>query len=61
MSYEITGVLTEVFQTKQITQSFLKREFVIEKTEHNGSRPFTETIKFQLINDRCDLIDPYRN
>ena len=59
MSYTIEGVLTEVFNTQQITEKFCKRELVIEKTENNGSRPFTETIKFQLTNDRCDLIDPY--
>ena len=59
MSYILEGVLTEVFQTQQMTEKFYKRDFVIEKTEHKGNRVFTETIKFQLTNDNCDLIDPY--
>lgn len=59
MSFEITGTISEVFDTQEITASFSKREFVIEKTESGGTRTFTETIKFQLTNDRCDLIDPY--
>lgn len=59
MSFEITGNLTEKFNTQEITASFKKREFVIEKTENAGGREFTEVIKFQLSQDRCDLIDPY--
>jgi len=53
MSYEITGNLIEKYPMQQITDSFTKREFVLEKTE-NG---FTEQIKFQLTQDRCDLIE----
>ena len=59
MSFEINGKLVEKFDTQNVTASFKKREFVIEKTESNGGRDFTETIKFQLSQDRCDLIDPY--
>ena len=59
MSFEINGKLVEKFDTQEITVSFKKREFVIEKTENAGGREFTETIKFQLSQDRCDLIDPY--
>ena len=59
MSFEITGKLSEKFDTQQVTNTFKKREFVIEKTENTGGREFTEVIKFQLSQDRCDLIDPY--
>ncbi len=60
MSFEIIGKLTEKFETQEITSSFKKREFVIEKTESSGGREFIEIIKFQLNQDRCDLIDPYQ-
>ncbi|MCP4550710.1 MAG: DUF3127 domain-containing protein [Bacteroidetes bacterium] len=60
MSFEITGKLTEKFETQEITSSFKKREFVIEKTESSGGREFIEVIKFQLSQDKCDLIDPYQ-
>lgn len=59
MSFEINGKLVEKFDTQEITNTFKKREFVIEKVENTGGREFTETIKFQLSQDRCDLIDPY--
>ena len=60
MSFEINGKLVEKFDTQEITNSFKKREFVIEKVESAGGREFTEIIKFQLSQDRCDLIDPYK-
>ena len=57
MSFEITGKLIEKFDTSQITERFRKREFVIEKRETSGLSEFIETIKFQLTQDRCELID----
>jgi len=58
MSFEIEGKLIEKFDTQKISDSFRKREFVIETAEEGGGRVFTEQIKFQLIQDKCDLIDP---
>ena len=59
MSYEMTGRLIEKFDTQEVTASFKKREFVLEKKEDANGREFIEIIKFQLSQDRCDLIDPY--
>lgn len=59
MSYELEGKLIEKFNTNQVSEKFKKREFVIEKREETGGREFIDTIKFQLTQDRCDLIDPY--
>ncbi len=56
MALEIQGKLIEVFEEQQISSSFKKREFVIETNENN----FTEQIKFELVQDRTDLIDPYK-
>lgn len=61
MSFEIEGKLIEKFATQQVTDTFRKREFVIEKTEEGfGGRTFTETIKFQLIQDRCDELENFK-
>ena len=60
MSFELTGKLIEKFDIQQITDSFQKREFVVEKTENASGRDFTETIKFQLTQDRCDLIEKFQ-
>lgn len=60
MSYELQGKLIEIFDTQQLSEKFKKREFVVETRETTGGREFVETIKFQLIQDRCDLIDSYK-
>ena len=57
MSFEITGKLIEKYNTVQVNDRFKKREFVIEKTESNGGMEFTDHIKFQLTQDRCNLVD----
>ncbi len=55
MALELTGKLVEKFEEQQISEKFKKREFVIETSENN----FTEQIKFELVQDRTDIIDPY--
>lgn len=59
MSFEITGKLIEKFDTQRISESFQKREFVLETSDNKGDRTFTEQIKFQLTQDRCSLVDNY--
>lgn len=59
MSFEITGQLFEKFETQKVSDRFQKREFVLLVEENNGGRIFTDHIKFQLIQDKCDLIDPF--
>jgi hypothetical protein len=50
----ITGTLKAVFDTKQVSATFSTREFVIETPEQ-----YPQTILFQLVQDKCDLIDSY--
>ena len=57
MGYQITGKLTEKFDTVQATEKFKKREFVIEVESENTGFNRTDVIKFQLTQDRCNLID----
>lgn len=58
MSFEITGRLTEIFETQQISDRFQKREFVLEIKESNASGfEFVEHIKFQATQDKCALLD----
>lgn len=59
MSFELEGKLIEKYDTQQVTDKFRKREFVVEKTENSYGREFTETIKFQVTQDRCDLLDSF--
>jgi len=59
MTFEITGKLIEKYDTKKVSDKFKKREFVLEKKAEASGLDFSDYIKFQLTQDRCDLIDPY--
>jgi hypothetical protein len=57
MAFEITGKVIDIAPVNQVSDKFRKREFVIEKKETGGSAVFVDYIKFQLIQDKCDLIN----
>jgi len=51
--FTINGKLKKIEETKQVTDSFKKREFVL--THDSGQYP--QYISFQLVQDNCTLID----
>lgn len=55
MAFETEGILHKVFDTQSKTDSFKAREFVIRQ---EGNYP--QFIKFQLTQDRCDLVNNYK-
>lgn len=55
MSFEVVGKLHKKFDTEQKTQTFQAREFVIEVADGN----YPQLVKFQLVQDRCGLIDEF--
>ena len=55
MSYDATGRIIEVFDEQVISEKFRKREFVLEVQD--GQYP--EQIKFQTVNDKNSLVDPF--
>ena len=57
MGMEVSGKLHTVFETKQVTERFQKREFVME-VEDNPKYP--QTVLFQLTGDRCEQLDSYK-
>lgn len=57
MAFELTGKLFLKEETTVISDRFKKREFVVLKEENNGGSIFTDYIKFQLTQDKCNLID----
>jgi hypothetical protein len=57
MAFEITGKVIEIYPTVQVSDKFRKREFVIEKKETGGTAVFIDYLKFQLVQDKCDLIN----
>ena len=57
MEFEITGKVAEVYQVIRVNERFRKREFVIEHKESGSGQPYVDFIKFQLTQDKCDIID----
>jgi hypothetical protein len=57
MAFEITGKVIDIAPVTQVSDKFRKREFVIEKKETGGAAVFIDYIKFQLVQDKCDLIN----
>jgi hypothetical protein len=58
MAFEISGKVIEILPVNQVSDKFRKREFVIEKKESgSGGAVFVDYVKFQLIQDKCDLIN----
>lgn len=55
MSFEIEGKLHKKYDTESKSASFQAREFVIETMNGN----YANFIKFQLVQDRCNLLDDY--
>lgn len=57
MAFEIIGKVIDIQPVNQVSDKFRKREFVIEKKESGGTAVFVDYIKFQLVQDKCDLIN----
>lgn len=56
MAMEATGKLHTIFDTKQVSERFTKREFVVEIAD--GKYP--QTVLFQLTGDRCSNLDEFQ-
>lgn len=54
---QIHGEITSINETDVITETFCKRDFVVTIDQN---KPYPQTIKFELHNDRCDIIDAYK-
>jgi len=57
MGIEATGKLHTIFETKQVSERFTKREFVLELTDNPK---YPQTVLFQLTGDRCAQLDGMR-
>ena len=53
---ELKAKIERIFQTQQVTATFKKREFVVEYAENPQ---YPEYIKFEMIQDKCDLLDGF--
>lgn len=52
-----SGKLVEIFDTVKIKDSFQKREFVIE---YATNPKYPELIKFEMVQDKCAVLDGFK-
>jgi len=57
MGIEITGKLHTIFEIKQVSDKFTKREFVLELMDNPK---YPQAVLFQLTGDRCSHLDEFR-
>ncbi len=53
---EIKAKILEIFESQQVTDTFKKRELVVEYGENPQ---YPEFLKFELIQDKCELLDEF--
>ena len=56
MGFETTGRLHALGESKQVTERFRKREFVVELADNPR---FPQYVQFQLTGDRCESLDGF--
>ena len=57
MGMETTGKLHTIYETKQVSDRFTKREFVVELADNPK---YPQTVLFQITGDRIDQLDGLR-
>ena len=53
----LRGKIKEIFDTQHINDRFTKREFVIEYADNPQ---YPQLIKFEIVKDRCDMLDDFK-
>lgn len=53
----VRGTIKEIFDTQQISDRFSKREFVLEFADNPQ---YPQYIKFEMVKDRCDMLDDFK-
>ena len=57
MTYEIEGKLIQKKDTQKVSETFRKREFVVEITELVNGEQKPNYIKFDTNQDRCEVLN----
>src|SRR3954466_1836809 len=60
MTLEVTGKLLVKYDAQQVSEKFKKREFVIELAEEINGNIYTNFAKMQLVQNKCDIIDRFK-
>jgi Domain of unknown function (DUF3127) len=55
--FNITGTLKAKYAEQQVSERFRKRDFVLT----DNSSQYPQFITFQLVQDRCSLVEPFND
>ena len=53
---QIEGKLYKIFDEQQVSETFKKRQFVVESSENSM---YKEYISFDLVQDKCDILNAF--
>ncbi len=56
MGMEVSGRIHQIYEAKQVTERFRKREFVLELADNPR---YPQFVLFQLSGDRCESLDGF--
>ena len=54
---EVKGIIKKISETVQISDRFRKREFVLE---YSSNPDYPQPIQFELVQDRCEFLDEFK-
>ncbi len=56
-SFTLTGTIIEIYDEKQISDKFKKREFVLK---HAPNPEYPDFLKIEVVQNKTDLLDRYK-
>lgn len=56
---KIIGTIIDIMDTQQVSDSFKKREVIIEERTYQGDKEYTEAIPIQFLQKRTEWLDAY--
>ena len=59
LAFEITGKVFKIYPVQQVSETFKKREFIIERVEDINGRTFSNFIKFQITQEKTVYLENY--
>ena len=56
-AFQLNGTIIEIYDVKQISDKFKKREFVLE---HAPNPEYPDFLKIEVVQNKTDLLDKYK-
>ena len=56
-AFQLNGTIIEIYDEKQISDKFKKREFVLE---HAPNPEYPDFLKIEVVQNKTDLLDKYK-